>query len=227
MGVIARDGSVAAAEGAVGVGRDVGGHLVIAEKGATVVIGEAPVAMTAVDRESALGRYLHHVISRNRYLQLQGIRSGGRLVHIELDRIYVTLRATRQRVVQAEESWLAQQAALAPGEIHRLPERRAVTTETVTASVNEALDAHARLVVLGDPGSGKTTLLRYLALLYARDLAEGTALVQEKLDLAERGRLPILLPSASNCRATFLTSGWAKDGWWSFSTAWTRWPTRT
>ncbi len=46
-------------------------------KGATVVIGDAPIAMTAVERESALGRYLQHLISQNRYLQLQGIRSGG------------------------------------------------------------------------------------------------------------------------------------------------------
>jgi formylglycine-generating enzyme required for sulfatase activity len=191
-GAIAQDHSLAVGERGVGVDGGVGGHVVIAEKGATVVIGEAPVAMTAVDRESALGRYLHHVISRNRYLQLQGIRSGGRLVHIELDRIFVTLRATRQRVVEAEEAWLAERAAQAPGEIHRLRERPAVTTETVT--VNEALGAHPRLVVLGDPGSGKTTLLCYLALLYARDLAEGTALVQDRLGLDERGQLPVLLP---------------------------------
>jgi len=193
-GAVAQDNSVAATTGGVAVGHDVGGHVVIAEQGATVVIGEAPVTMTAVDRESALGRYLHHVISRNRYLLLQGIRSGGRLVHIELDRIYVSLRATRQRVIQAEEVWLAKEASLAPGEIRRLHERPTMTTETVTVSVNEALDAHRCLVVLGDPGSGKTTLLRYLALLYARDLAEGTALVQEKLGLAERRRWPILLP---------------------------------
>jgi formylglycine-generating enzyme required for sulfatase activity/energy-coupling factor transporter ATP-binding protein EcfA2 len=170
-----------------------GGHVIFTGDGSTVVIGEAPVKMTAVERESALGRYLQHVISRNRYLQLQGIRSRGRLVHIELDQIYVTLRATRQRVVAAEEDWLAHEAALAPGELHRLRER-ATTTETVTVSVNEALAAHRRLAVLGDPGSGKTTLLRFLALLYARDLAEGSTLVQDKLGLDESGCLPILLP---------------------------------
>ena len=207
-GVAARDigGPVATGDGSVSAG----GHVIFAEKGATVVIGEAPVAMTAVDRESALGRYLQHVISRNRYLQLQGIRSGGRLVHIELDQIYVTLRATRQRLVEAEEDWLAAEAALAPGEVGRLRERPGPALETVTVSVDEALAAHPRLVVLGDPGSGKTTLLRYLALLYARDLAEGTALVRDRLGLPapagapgpaltgrtgdESGRLPILLP---------------------------------
>ena len=89
-GASAQAGSVAQGEGAVAAGVNgvaAGGHLVVAESGATVVIGEAPVPMTAVDAASALGRYLQHVISRNRYLQLQGIRSGGRLVHIELDRI--------------------------------------------------------------------------------------------------------------------------------------------
>ena len=60
--------------------------------------------------------------------------------------------------------------------------------------MNEALAAHQRLVVLGDPGSGKTTLLRYLTLLYARDIAERTALVRNKLGLNESRRLPILLP---------------------------------
>ncbi|MCP4531359.1 MAG: hypothetical protein GY831_09030, partial [Delftia sp.] len=199
-GAVAQQESVAATGGGVGVGGDVGGDVntggtvIVAKDDATIVFGEAPVTMTAVQRESALGRYLHHVISRNRYLQLQGIRSGGKLVHIELDQIYVTLRATRRRVAQAEEAWLQAEASLAPGERRRVHEHAGQTTETVTVSVNEALAAHPRLVVLGDPGCGKTTLLRYLALLYARDLAEGASLVGDRLGLDERGRLPILLP---------------------------------
>ncbi|MFZ4702756.1 MAG: hypothetical protein ACOYMG_22150 [Candidatus Methylumidiphilus sp.] len=64
-----------------------GAQIIYAGQGATIVIGDAPVTMTAVDRQSALGRYLQHLISQNRYLQLQGIRSGGKLVNIELDRI--------------------------------------------------------------------------------------------------------------------------------------------
>jgi formylglycine-generating enzyme required for sulfatase activity/energy-coupling factor transporter ATP-binding protein EcfA2 len=197
VGAGAHGTAIHTVEGDAVVGDDnltAGGHLVIAQEGATVVIGEAPVKMTAVDRETALGRYLQHVISHNRYLQLQGIRSGGRLVNIELDRIYIRLRTTRQREVTADDGWLAGEAALAPGERGRRPMEPVTTTETVAVSVEEALAQARRLVVLGDPGSGKTTLLRYLALLYARDMAEGKALVRERLGLAEAKVLPILLP---------------------------------
>lgn len=194
-GSIAQRRGVAAGAGGVAVGRDAGNiHVVYAGEGAKVFTGEAPVKMTAVDRDTALGRYLQHVISRNRYLQLQGIRSGGRLVHIELDRIYIRLRATQQRLVAAEERWLTEEQTLAPGERARLASQAPVTTETVTVSVEKALSSHPRLVVLGDPGSGKTTLLRYLALLYARDLAENSYQVQARLGSAEPRRLPILLP---------------------------------
>jgi hypothetical protein len=108
-GVVATAGGVAAGEDGVAVGRDVGGHVIVAGNGATIVIGEQPIAMTAVQRGSALGRYLSYVISHNRYLQLQGIRSGGRLVNIELEQIYVTLKATRVRTVDTEEAWLAEE----------------------------------------------------------------------------------------------------------------------
>lgn len=205
--------NVTASTSAIAVGGDVqgpaitgnenisaGGHVIINE-GGTVIIesgNDPPVKMTAIDRESALGRYLQHVISRNRYLQLQGIRSGGKLVSIELDQIYVTLRATRERAIREEDEWLKAEAAFAPGELHRgregARESARVSTETVVVSVNEALAAQQRLVVLGDPGSGKTTLLRYLALLYARDIAEHTTLVRDKLGLNENACLPILLP---------------------------------
>ena len=99
-----------------------------------------------------------------------------------------------QRVVEAEDRWLSEEAALAPGEMGRRREGGLVAAETMTVEVEEALAAHPRLAVLGDPGSGKTTLLRYLALMYARDLAEGSQLVLDKLRLSESGRLPILLP---------------------------------
>ncbi len=185
-------GGAAATTGAVAVDGDVGGNIVIAKDGAQVFIGEQPVKMTAVQRESALGRFLHHVISRTRYLQLQGIRSGGKLVNIELESIYITLKAIRTRSLEAEEAWLAEERRLAPGEGLKLG--REPRGETLTVKVEEALAEHRHLVVLGDPGSGKTTLLRFLALLYARDRAEGTAVVRERLGLNESEHVPILLP---------------------------------
>ena len=204
-GAIAQEYGIAATQRGAAIGGDLsnspiitGDHVIFAAEGATVIFGEAPIPMPAVDRDSALGQYLRHLIGRNRYLQLQGIRSGGKLVHIELDRIYIRLRATQQRVVTGEERWLAAEAALAPGELHRrhpsAGEGPYLTTETVTVAVETALTSYPRLIILGDPGSGKTTLLRYLALLYARDLAENSQVVQTQLSAEEPRRLPLLLP---------------------------------
>jgi hypothetical protein len=144
-----------------------------------------------LDPTTALGRYLGHVIETNRRLQLQGIRSAGQLISIELEQIYITLTATtRRRAGKETAGWLAEAAQLAPGE-----GRRQVVSRDSTAAVKvqEALADYPRLVVVGDPGSGKTTLLRYLALTYGRDLTGEAGLVQQRLNLAEQ-RLPILLP---------------------------------
>ena len=197
-GVVAQDESIALDDRALHVGENVQGHavtgdnVVIVEEGGTYIVRQEAEPKEVVDRETAPGRYLEYVIARNRYLQLQGIRSGGRLVHIELEQIYITLRASQQRQVSDEERWLAQEAAAAPGERKRQRDGSNIT-ETVTLSIDEALANHRRLVVLGDPGSGKTTLLRYLALVYGRALDQDTDLLQERLGLPEKGVLPIFL----------------------------------
>ena len=191
-------GSGSFVTGGVEAGRDVAGRDNINIRvgdGGQVIFGQQPDDALEFDATTALGRYLTHVIAHNRYLQLQGVHSGGRLVHIELAQIYVTLRTTQQRTVAAEERWLADEAGFVPGERRRhFSTDRETMTETVIVSVNEALAAHRRLVVLGDPGSGKTTLLRYLTLLYARALHEQSASVPERLGLDEVGLLPVLLP---------------------------------
>jgi predicted NACHT family NTPase len=115
---------------------------------------------------------------------------------VELEQIYITLRAQSQRSPRLEEEWLARQAALALGEERRLRLEKETGEEPGAGdvSVEQALAASRHLVVLGDPGSGKTTLLRYLALLYARDLAEGKGQVKARLGLDEGGFLPVFLP---------------------------------
>ncbi len=195
------EGNVSATNGDV-VGRDqtkidaqTGATVIYVQSGGKVVVGEEKVEMPAVQRTSDLGRYLEHLIAQNRYLELQGIRSGGRLVSVELERIYITLHTIqRGSAVRSDEEmeWLQNQAALAPGESRRLD--RPESIEPDDTRVEQVLARHRHLVVLGDPGSGKTTLLRYLALLYARDRAEGCCLVQERLGIAESGFLPLLLP---------------------------------
>lgn len=185
-------GSMVNAQAIIGGDKIEGGVVVVAKDGAQIVIGEQPIRLTAVQKESALGRYLEHVISRTRYLQLQGIRSGGKLVNIELESIFITLRATRTRAVTEEQAWLDEQARFLPGERGRM--ERGTHTETVVVKVQDALADHKRMVILGDPGSGKTTLLRYLALRYARDRAENTTFVRDHLRLNESGFLPLYLP---------------------------------
>ena len=173
------------------------GTVVNADSGATVNVGGSP-APPDLDPEIALDRYLSHVIETNRRLQLQGIRSAGELVSIELEQVYITLTATtRQSSAAGDEAWLAESAGLAPGEGHRRSggdgPSTSLRTGLTAVPVQQALADHARLVVLGDPGSGKTTLLRYLSLTYARALAGESGLVNQRLNLKEQ-RLPILLP---------------------------------
>ncbi len=162
-----------------------------------------PPGPSALDEDTALARYLCHIIEANRRLQLQGIRSAGRLVSIDLEEVYVTLTATERRTVDAGEAWGDGMAGPGPGEAERMArlgaDRRRETATQVKVKVQEALAAHPRLVVLGDPGCGKTTLLRYLALTYARDLAGETGLVTQRLELSEQ-RLPISLPLRSFAR---------------------------
>jgi formylglycine-generating enzyme required for sulfatase activity len=151
----------------------------------------------APDAETAAARYLRHCVGANRRLQLQGIRSAGRLVSIDLEDVYVTLTATERRTVTAEETWVEEMAQLAPGEAERMArlgaDRPREAVSQVKVKVQEALAVHTRLVVLGDPGCGKTTLLRYLALTYARDLLGEEGVVARRLELSEQ-RSPILLP---------------------------------
>jgi len=157
--------------------------------------GEKPAI--PLDPAQAIHTYLTHVIDRYQYLQLQGIRSAGELVSIDLEQIYVTLNAVQKRTVPEEEmdKMLGRLGQRVPGDEHlEGMEMRREREVEVVLSVNETLAEQRRLAVLGAPGCGKTTLLQYLALTYARDLrGDKPGLVQERLGVAEQ-LMPVFLP---------------------------------
>lgn len=152
----------------------------------TTIYQSLPPSPT-LDADTALSRYLRHVIEANRRLPLQGIRSASGLVSIELEEIYITLTATIRRTVAEEQTWIEEMARAAPDEAEHLGMvRPRETVQQVKVNVQEALADHTRLVVLGDPGCGKTTLLRYLALTFARNLDGEAGLVESRLRLTFR-----------------------------------------
>lgn len=172
------------------------GDKVLGDKVVGQVVAPAKEEHIALlDPAQAMRTYLTYIIDRYQHLQLQGIRSAGELVSIDLEEIYITLNAVQKRTIQGSEELLAYPGQRVPSderwaeEIEILREREV----EVVLSVNEALANQRRLVVLGAPGSGKTTFLRYLALTYARDLrGDRPGLVWERLGRAER-LMPVLL----------------------------------
>ncbi len=154
--------------------------------------GEPQAKSAAIDPQRALQAYLTHVVDSTQHLRLQGIRSRGELVSIDLEEVYITLDAVQKRTFKPEEmeAELARLGARVPGDKTWREEALREREVEVVLSVNEALAERRRLVVLGAPGSGKTVFLSYLALTYARDLrGDRLGLAGE----AER-RLPVLLP---------------------------------
>lgn len=150
------------------------------------------VLTSVIDHNQALANYLSYVIQENQFLTLQGIGSGGNSPEIELEQIYITLRTSQKQTVK-EEKWLKDEQLFASGE-KRAHHDTTTISEMEVVSVNKALKNSFQLVVLGDPGSGKTTLLRYLALNYAHNMLYNSGRVLTKLELEDKGILPVFLP---------------------------------
>lgn len=179
------DGSIAQGQDAFSVGKDglgikgnLNGDLVT---GLKIVLGPEKKSLP---HPEALARYLENIIATHRLLRLQGIRAGDQPLSVLLEKVYISLAAVDK------QAGAASQGKKGPGEADALH-----GGEGRILSIGLALARYSRLVIIGDPGSGKTTLLAYLALTYARTLADSTDdLVKKRLGLNEANRLPILLP---------------------------------
>ncbi|MDX9993271.1 MAG: SUMF1/EgtB/PvdO family nonheme iron enzyme [Anaerolineales bacterium] len=167
----------AVGQNGIGVEGSVGGDIVT---GVKIVLG---LEKKSLPHPEALARYLENMVATHQLLRLQGIRAGDQPLSVLLEKVYVSLTAVaKQAGTAAQGKKTANEADALHG------------GESGILSIGSALARYPRLVIIGDPGSGKTTLLAYLALTYARTLADSVDLIKKRLGLNEANRLPILLP---------------------------------
>jgi DNA segregation ATPase FtsK/SpoIIIE-like protein len=127
--------------------------------------------------------YRQWVIDKYSKLTLYSITSDAPLA-VDLERVFVKLTATLSGSSSAGferdilEIFGGRRLADGPGFPAELRAASESAPRTVV-SVHEALQRNRQLIVVGAPGSGKTTLLRYLAVTFARHLAN------ERLHLSE------------------------------------------
>jgi len=169
------------------VGRD----KVTAEAGSVINTGTTIIYndKTSRDRSSSVEanrRYLDYLIDSNRHLRLQGIRSGGQPLSVDLENVFISLSVIEriQRLVPVSEA----------NRNNKLNQTDNKSSGFQILKVADVLSKFRRCVVVGDPGCGKTTLFSYLAITYARDRRDSLGLVFQRLGQNESSYLPILIP---------------------------------
>jgi formylglycine-generating enzyme required for sulfatase activity len=103
--------------------------------------------------------YLQALAERHRYLKLVGVRGKTVAGRPKLKDVYVSLQMGS-------------------------PGGAAESGKSSELSVGEALQAHDKLVILGEPGAGKSTILRYLVLTFGGDILQtGIGLTEKRLPI--------------------------------------------
>ncbi|MDP6504343.1 MAG: NACHT domain-containing protein, partial [Planctomycetota bacterium] len=122
-------------------------------------------------------RFRSHLAEDHRYLDLRGFGTAGIRAAIELDPIYISLRAVpRHDEIEREMK-------------RHQPDLERMHRELEIGPAIELCEgqSYRGMVVLGAPGSGKTTLLKFLTLCLAEKRPKSQTGIRP-------GRFPILLP---------------------------------
>ncbi|WP_344174081.1 NACHT domain-containing protein [Streptomyces albidochromogenes] len=139
-------------------------------------------------------RYLAYVAKRHSKLTIFGIDLSDSPGRWPLDAAYLSLEATGRSETPTSAYAATQEAggwvppsSIAAEEALRAAADRLPTTATAPRPADQALAAHARVLLRGEAGSGKTTLVQWLAVSAARqELDERMAYL--------RDRVPFVLP---------------------------------
>ncbi|MBM3129709.1 MAG: DUF4062 domain-containing protein [Chloroflexi bacterium] len=139
-------------------------------------------------------RYLEQIIAKTELLEFVGIPDPRQNAAIKLEDIFIPLGAEQQIEIDELNMEVPKIESVRP--VVNSSEGFVTVREYLTSrkiihrvTLDDALRANTRLMVLGDPGAGKSTLLRYLALMAAQNIGGATG----PSPLPE-SRLPILIP---------------------------------
>jgi len=151
----------------------------------------------APDFSAAEKRYLEQIVARTELLEFVGIPDPRQNAAIKLADIFIPLGVEEEITVS---DFREPEIETGKGALDRRRERERIVRKTTRrVALEDALRAHTRLMVLGDPGAGKSTLLRYLALVAAHQVTEDGRPKTESIGhpspvIGQERRLPILIP---------------------------------